>query len=119
MPCDEISEVITVVLDPDERPPHDASAPGTLVAADLALRSGRERARVVMEDKPFAAGAVTAYVWTPDGRLSPRMWVALGDYAAHLDRSQIHTWADDERRADAPPHARWGDEVREVWGLRL
>jgi len=106
-------------LDPDERPSHEARSAGTLLAADLALRSGRERARVVVEDKPFAAGAVTASVWTPDGRLSPRLWAALGDCAARLDRSQIHTWADDERRADAPAHARWGDEVREVWGLRL
>ena len=106
-------------LDPDERPPHDARSPGTLLAADLALRSGRERARVVMEDKPFVAGALTAYVWTPDGRLSPRMWAALGDCAARLDRCQLHTWADDARRADAPARTRWGEEVREVWGLRL
>ena len=106
-------------LDPDERPPEDARSPETLVAAELAVRSGRERARVVLEDKPFAAGAVTAYVWTPDCRLSPRMWAALGDCAARLDRNQISTWADDDRRADVPAPARWGEEVREVWGLRL
>jgi GNAT superfamily N-acetyltransferase len=106
-------------LDPGERPPRDARSPGILMVADLALRSGRERARVVLEDKPFVAGVVTAYVWTPDGRLSPRMWAALGDCAARIGRSQMHTWADDMRRADVPAHARWGEEVREVWGLRL
>jgi GNAT superfamily N-acetyltransferase len=106
-------------FDPDERPPREAPLAGNVTATDVALRSGRERARVVFEDKAMEARGVAAYVWTPDGRLSPRMWAVLGDRAARLGRTHLTTWADDDRRAEVPPHARWGQHVREVWGLRL
>lgn len=106
-------------FDPDERPSRDASAARNLTSCDLVMRSGRERARVVFEGQPFEAGEVAAYVWTPDSRLSPRMWAALGDRAARLGHTHLSTWANADRRGDVPPHARWGQEVREVWGLRL
>jgi GNAT superfamily N-acetyltransferase len=106
-------------LDPDERPVPDEAPVQLPMAFDLTARSGRERARVVLEPRPHALSVPTAYLWTPEGRLTPRLWAVLRDCTVRLGFGEIHTWANRERPADVPACARWEEEAREVWGLRL
>lgn len=106
-------------LDPRERPATDARHPAMASAFELAARSGRERARIAFEPVMQTAALATAYVWTPDGRLPARLWAGLSDCAVRAGLAEIATWVDIEHMAQVPEQARWGADMREVWGLTL